>query len=232
MPDRILVIDDERDIRGLICGILEDEGYDTAQGKGSDDLDAYLADHPVPALVILDIWLEGSALDGLQILSLLKKRYPFLPVIMISGHGTVETAVAAIKDGAYDFIEKPFKAGRLLLMVQRAIEAASLKQENHQLRAEQDDVSKAANNVLPFDGRQADYFMRCALKEARQQFERDYLIVHLNRFKGNVSKTAAFVGMDRAALHRKMKSLSIVVEDDHAYINADEVLIATSEGQV
>ena len=133
MAADILIVDDEKDIRSLIQGILDDEGYATRTADGSDK--AYQAlQEKTPDLLILDIWLQGSAQDGMDILKKAKKDHPFLPVLMISGHGTIETAVSAIKQGAYDFIEKPFKADRLLLMITRALEAASLKRENAVLR--------------------------------------------------------------------------------------------------
>jgi len=133
MAHDILIVDDETDIRMLIAGILEDEGMRTREAGDSDQALAAVAARR-PNLVILDIWLQGSKLDGLQILEVLKRDHPDLPVVMISGHGTIETAVAAIKRGAYDFIEKPFKADRLLLLVERAIEAARLRRENQELR--------------------------------------------------------------------------------------------------
>ncbi|MBL8675702.1 MAG: sigma-54-dependent Fis family transcriptional regulator, partial [Rhodospirillales bacterium] len=129
MAHDILIVDDERDICTLIGGILEDEGYTARRAHNSREaLDAVAQRRPT--LVILDVWLQGSELDGLGILKVLQRDAPQVPVVMISGHGTIDTAVAAIKTGAYDFIEKPFKADRLLLVVQRAIEAASLRREN------------------------------------------------------------------------------------------------------
>lgn len=135
----ILIVDDEDDIRGLIQGILEDEGYKTRGADGSQVAYEMLAKKR-PDLVILDIWLQGSADDGLQILNKIVSQYPELPVIMISGHGTIETAVSAIKVGAYDFIEKPFKTDRLILMIQRALETALLKQENIELRRKAESI--------------------------------------------------------------------------------------------
>ncbi|PWC55611.1 sigma-54 dependent transcriptional regulator [Azospirillum sp. TSO22-1] len=133
MAHDILIVDDESDIRMLIAGILNDEGIKTREAANADEAFTQVAARR-PNLVILDIWLQGSRLDGLQILEQLMRDHPNLPVIMISGHGTIETAVSAIKIGAYDFIEKPFKADRLLLMVERAIEAARLRRENEELR--------------------------------------------------------------------------------------------------
>ena len=137
MAGDILIVDDEADIRMLTSGILEDEGFDTREAATSDD--ALMAvETRRPSLVLLDIWLQGSKLDGLGILKQIKKNHPSLPVLMMSGHGTIETAVTAIKDGAYDFIEKPFKADRLILLVERAIEAARLRRENEELRLRTD----------------------------------------------------------------------------------------------
>jgi len=132
MAHDILIIDDEADIRALTSGILEDEGYETRVGADAASALAELAARR-PSLVLLDIWLQGSNLDGLELLRIIKKEHPSLPVVMISGHGSVESAVTAIKDGAYDFIEKPFKSDRLLLMIERAIEAAYLRRENEEL---------------------------------------------------------------------------------------------------
>ena len=134
MAQDILIVDDESDIRHLISGILQDEGYQTREAADSDGALAQLR-HRRPHLMILDIWLQNSALDGMGLLDLVKHDYPELPVIMISGHGNIETAVNAIKNGAYDFIEKPFKADRLLVIIERALEAARLRRENEELRA-------------------------------------------------------------------------------------------------
>jgi len=133
MAQEILIVDDEADIRMLTAGILEDEGYQTRQA-GTSDVALAEVETRAPNLVLLDIWLQGSELDGLQILQRIKEHHPTIPVLMMSGHGTIETAVAAIKQGAYDFIEKPFKADRLLLLVERAMEAARLRRENEELR--------------------------------------------------------------------------------------------------
>jgi two-component system nitrogen regulation response regulator NtrX len=130
----ILVVDDERDIRELVAGVLEDEGYAT---RGAADSDAALEAifERRPSLVLLDVWLQGSRLDGLELLDEIKRRDPSLPVLVISGHGNLDTAVAAIRRGAADFIEKPFEAERLLLMVERATETERLKREVASLRA-------------------------------------------------------------------------------------------------
>ena len=133
MAHDILIVDDEPDIRALIEGILSDEGYETRQAANSDQALAAFRQRR-PSLVILDIWLQGSKLDGLGILQALQQEAPGLPSVMISGHGTIETAVQAIQHGAYDFIEKPFKSDRLLLIIARALEAARLKRELSELR--------------------------------------------------------------------------------------------------
>jgi len=133
MAHDILIVDDEADIRMLIAGVLKDEGYATRDAADSGEALAAIQARQ-PTLVILDIWLQGSELDGIGILSQLQAEMPSVPVVIISGHGTIETAVEAIKIGAYDFIEKPFKSGRLLLVVARAIEAAHLRRENAELR--------------------------------------------------------------------------------------------------
>src|SRR5882757_7878164 len=128
MADDILIVDDEADIRELVSGILQDEGFITRTARDSDDALAHVASRR-PNLVFLDIWLQGSRLDGLQLLDAMKGQHPELPIVMISGHGNIETAVSAIKQGAYDFIEKPFKADRLVLVAQRALETSRLKRE-------------------------------------------------------------------------------------------------------
>lgn len=133
MARDILIVDDEADIRMLISGVLHDEGFATREAGDSNGALAALATRR-PSLVILDIWLHNSHLDGLELLRAVKHEHPSVPIVMISGHGTIETAVTAIKLGAYDFIEKPFKADRLIFVVQRAIEAARLREENAELR--------------------------------------------------------------------------------------------------
>ena len=133
MSADILVVDDEADIRDLVTGLLEDEGYRTRKAGSADEALAAIAARR-PNLVFLDIWLQGSRLDGLQVLALIKESHPDLPVVMISGHGNIETAVSAIKSGAYDFIEKPFKADRLVLVAERALEASRLRREVRELK--------------------------------------------------------------------------------------------------
>src|SRR5919198_3058164 len=133
MASEILIVDDEADIRDLVAGILEDEGFVTRTARDSDTALAEIANRR-PHLVFLDIWLQGSKLDGLQLLEQVKKEHADVPVVMISGHGNIETAVAAIKRGAYDFIEKPFKSDRLILVATRALETSRLKREVKELK--------------------------------------------------------------------------------------------------
>jgi two-component system, NtrC family, nitrogen regulation response regulator NtrX len=133
MASDILIVDDEADIRDLVAGILDDEGFATRTARDSDSALAEIANRR-PSLVFLDIWLQGSKLDGLQLLEQIKRDHADLPVVMISGHGNIETAVAAIKRGAYDFIEKPFKSDRLILVATRALETSRLKREVKELK--------------------------------------------------------------------------------------------------
>jgi two-component system nitrogen regulation response regulator NtrX len=132
----ILVVDDERDIRELICDILEDEGFTTRRAGTSDECMAEL-NKAAPGLMILDIWLKDSNMDGIDILKHVKLDNPDVPVVIISGHGNVEIAVAAIKQGAYDFIEKPFNIDQLMVVIRRAMETSRLRRENAQLRRQE-----------------------------------------------------------------------------------------------
>lgn len=129
----ILIVDDEADIRELVAGVLADEGFETRVAANSQEALAALAERR-PSLVVLDIWLQGSAMDGIELLDAMKARDPTLPVVMISGHGTLDTAVAAIKRGAYDYIEKPFQAEQLLVVVRRATETERLRREYEALK--------------------------------------------------------------------------------------------------
>ncbi|MBO6948461.1 MAG: sigma-54-dependent Fis family transcriptional regulator [Rhodospirillales bacterium] len=158
MAKDILIVDDERDIRSLTSEILQDEGFETREARDSATaLEA--VERREPSLVLLDIWLQGSQLDGIGILKEIKQQHPDVPVLMMSGHGTVETAVQAIKFGAYDFIEKPFTADRLLLLIERATEAAQLRRENAELRMR-------AGTSLDLLGTSA------AIKDVRQAIDR------------------------------------------------------------
>ena len=145
IASEILIVDDEEDIRDLIAGILHDEGYTTRVASDSDSALAAIRARR-PQLVVLDIWLQGSKLDGIEILETVKREQPDLPVVMISGHGTIETAVASIKKGAYDFVEKPFKADRLLMVVERALESARLKREVQELKLKAGDEGELVGN--------------------------------------------------------------------------------------
>jgi len=133
MASDILIVDDEQDIRELVAGILDDEGHETRTAHDADSALAAISDR-MPRLVFLDIWLQGSRLDGLALLDEIKTIYPELPVVMISGHGNIETAVSAIRRGAYDFIEKPFKADRLILIAERALETSNLRREVSEIK--------------------------------------------------------------------------------------------------
>jgi two-component system nitrogen regulation response regulator NtrX len=143
MTQDILVVDDEADIRDLVSGILEDDGHQVRTARDSDEaLNAF--GKRKPSLIVLDIWLQGSRMDGLDLLAVFKEMDPGTPVVVISGHGTIETAVAAIRKGAYDFVEKPFTADRLLHVVSRALETTRLKRENTELKTR----SAASDNLI------------------------------------------------------------------------------------
>ncbi|TPW33045.1 sigma-54-dependent Fis family transcriptional regulator [Martelella alba] len=147
MASDILVVDDEADIRDIVSGILSDEGHETRVAHDSDSALAAIADR-VPRLIFLDIWMQGSRLDGLGLLDEIKVRHPDLPVVMISGHGNIETAVSAIKRGAFDFIEKPFKADRLVLIAERALENSRLKREVSELKRKSGDPEELVGSSL------------------------------------------------------------------------------------
>jgi two-component system, NtrC family, nitrogen regulation response regulator NtrX len=148
----ILIVDDEQDIRDLVAGVLSDDGYGTRTAATSDAALAAL-DERLPSLILLDVWLRGSAMDGLELLKAIKKRDKHIPVIVFSGHGNIDTAVAAIASGAVDFLEKPFEAEKLLHLVSKATETERLRQENASLKAmfghaeELTGTSTAINNV-------------------------------------------------------------------------------------
>jgi two-component system nitrogen regulation response regulator NtrX len=148
MSRDILIVDDEADIRSTIAGILRDEGYNPREAANADQA-LEMVKSKAPGAVVLDIWLENSRLDGIEVLSALKAMRPAVPVVMISGHGTIETAVKAIKIGAYDFIEKPFQTDRLLLILERAIEAARLRLENLQLRSRAGEPDRLVGTCAP-----------------------------------------------------------------------------------
>jgi two-component system, NtrC family, nitrogen regulation response regulator NtrX len=147
MAADILIVDDEADIRELIAGILQDEGFETRLAHNSDAALSELTQRR-PSLVVLDIWLQGSRMDGLDLLLEIKARAPDVPVVIISGHGNIETAVSAIRRGAYDYIEKPFNADRLLLVVGRALETTRLKRENDELKGKSGLAPELVGNSL------------------------------------------------------------------------------------
>lgn len=212
---KILIVDDEADIRRLIRGILEDEGYEVLEAENSKEA-LSVFESKKPDLAILDIWLQGSEKDGMEILESYKSLDPHFPVLMISGHGNIETAVNAIKIGAHDFIEKPFKSDRLLLMISRGLEKAQLQKENQNLKSQGDLIEKFFTTIVPafsLSQNLNDDFSALPLKEAREAFERQYLLTQVKKHGGNISKTAEFIGMERSALHRKMKSLNISALD-------------------
>jgi len=145
----VLIVDDEADIRELVAGVLEDEGFETRLAANSDEALEALATRR-PSLVLLDVWLQGSRLDGLELLEEIKRGDPTIPVLMISGHGNIDTAVAAIRRGAVDFIEKPFESDQLLHIVARATETERLRRENQVLRARsgQDEELTGTSNAI------------------------------------------------------------------------------------
>ena len=147
MALEVLVVDDEADIRELVSGVLEDEGYAVRTAADSTQTLEALEDRR-PSMVLLDVWLQGSRLDGLQLLQEIKRRDPTLPVLMISGHGNLDTAVAAVREGAVDFIEKPFEAERLIYLVDRATETDRLRRENETLRQQVGPRGPASRNSV------------------------------------------------------------------------------------
>jgi two-component system, NtrC family, nitrogen regulation response regulator NtrX len=150
MALEVLVVDDEADIRELVSGVLEDEGYAVrSAGDSTSALEAM--EERRPSMVLLDVWLHGSRLDGLQLLQEVKRRDPSVPVLMISGHGNLETAVAAVREGAVDFIEKPFEAERLLYLVGKATETERLRRENEDLRLQVGHDDQLNGNSVPIN---------------------------------------------------------------------------------
>ena len=135
MKKDIIIVDDEKDIRELLSGILSDEGFETRLAKDIDSLKIELTKR-VPSLILLDVWLDESSADGIDILKIIKKSYSYIPVIMISGHGTIDMAINALKIGAFDFIEKPFDSNKLIMSISRAIEISELKKQNKELLKE------------------------------------------------------------------------------------------------
>ncbi len=201
MAADILVVDDEADIRDLVSGILEDEGHHVRTARGSDEaLEAIRQRNPT--LVVLDVWLQGSRIDGLDLLQLFKEVDPDLPVIVISGHGTIETAVTAIRQGAYDFIEKPFTADRLLVVVQRALETAKLKREKRRAAHARGGELRSARRFRGHGAgaqcdrqNRADKFARADLRRGR-----------LRQGIGCATDSRSF-GTRRFAIHRHQRRL-------------------------
>jgi len=150
----ILIVDDERDIRELVGDILRDEGFQTRLAGNSDECMTSINETP-PALMILDIWLKDSRMDGIDILKTVKRDNPDIPVVIISGHGNIEIAVAAIKQGAYDFIEKPFNIDQLMVVIRRAMETSRLRRENSQLRRKEVSVTDMVGTSSAFKGLKA-----------------------------------------------------------------------------
>lgn len=148
MKSDVLIVEDEDDIRAMISGILEDEGYQVREAATSQEALVAIKTRK-PNLVVLDVWLKGSDMDGIELLAELKARYQRLPIIVISGHGTVETAVSAIRKGAFDYIVKPFKAEKLLITATRALENARLRQENEELKGKAVNVDTLIGNSAP-----------------------------------------------------------------------------------
>jgi len=150
----VLIVDDEKDIRDLVAGVLSDEGYETRTAASSEEALAEL-DERLPSLIMLDVWLRGSAMDGLEMLKAIKERDHSIPVIVFSGHGNIDTAVAAISEGAVDFLEKPFEAAKLLHLVSKATETDRLRQENASLRAVLGHAEELTGNSAPINAARA-----------------------------------------------------------------------------
>ena len=263
----VLIIDDDKAIRDILTNVLEDEGYTVRTGGNSDEALAEFKKTP-PTVVVLDVWLNNSKLDGVEILTEMKSINENVPVIMISGHGTVDMAVSATKKGAYDFLSKPFNTESLLVTISRAVnkrteklelllnelmdyraksnstEPKSFDDDAIKLLSEQNwlgnigglvnvldkllvnvksstvkavDVKKCLSEKTSENKKESnnvgmeDIFM-LDLRKSREMFEKHYLTFHLKRFNGNITQTSEYVGMDRAALSRKIKALDIKID--------------------
>ena len=198
----ILIVDDEKDIRDLISGILEDEGYEVRTASDADSAFKAIAAQR-PSLILLDIWLKGSRLDGLEILNDVKHNMPEIPVVIISGHGNIEVAVSAMQAGAYDFIEKPLKIDHLLMIVARALEAARLRQEIQELKlrvghaVELVGSSHGSGQLRQFIGRVAPTGSRILITgPAGSGKETLARLVHSNSSRAN----APFVALNAASM--------------------------------
>ncbi len=223
MGQDILIVDDEKDIRSILSGILSDEGFSTREASTGEKALEEISKRQ-PNLLILDVWLGDPKYDGLKILDLIKKTNPDLPIVMISGHGTVETAVSAIKLGAYDFIEKPFKTDRLLLVVSRALETANLRRENRHLKEEAipsemvgssaaiQCVRKTIDKVAPTNSRilmmgQSGVGKELAAREVHVKSKRSqnpFLILHCNIGSQALVDEQLFGSEANATQHRKL----------------------------
>ena len=215
MASDILIVDDEADIREGVAGILSDEGHNTRTAKNSDEALAAIEARR-PHLVFLDIWLQGSRLDGLQLLQIVKEHNPSLPVVMISGHGNIETAVSAIKLGAYDFIEKPFKADRLVLVTEHALEASRLKRELTDLRSRGGVMKSGAENFLtkPVDTDNLEMSLHTALElgDLRRQ----------NRIKRQLDRNNRTFLRRKPGDHALMKSLTVAAASNTVLLISGE----------
>jgi two-component system nitrogen regulation response regulator NtrX len=218
MASDILIVDDEADIREMVGGFLQDDGHRTRLARDSDEALKAIEERR-PQLVILDIWLQGSRLDGLEVLNIIKKTHPDLPVVIISGHGNIETAVTAIKRGAYDYIEKPFKVDRLLLVTLRALEASKLQREVRELRersvvsAEMIGKSTAINQLRASLERVAPTNSRVLIRGAAGAGkELCARVLHANSQR----KDASFVALNAAAMAPDRVEEELFGTEDHS----------------
>lgn len=254
MAKNIVIVDDEADIRELVSDILKDEGYNPYVAGNSSDAIA-MVDASQPAAVVLDIWLQGSELDGLGILEVLKRKYPFLPVIMMSGHGTIETAVNAIKLGAYDYVEKPFNEDRLLLVVKHAIETATLKKQNielkqhisldaelignspaiNQLRAAIDRVAPASSRVMVTGpaGAGKEFAARLIHSKSKRA-EQPFVTLNAASLLENEIDYELFGGEEHLGIHGTTHKLGLLERANGGtlFINNVEELPLTAQGKL
>lgn len=258
MTIEILIVDDETDICFLTAGLLEDEGYETRQANSSEKA-LKAIEEKTPDLVLLDIWLEGSSMDGIELLAAIKAISKDIPVLMMSGHGNIETAVDAMKKGAYDFIEKPFKADRLLLLTERALETSALKKENQSLKQSNmqsheiigqnpkikqlqntiADISKTASRVLitGSTGSGKKTAARC-IHEQSQQFGGSLIVVPcINVTAENFD--ALFFGTEnkhtgstqKGYLEQAARGTLVLENIEELSLNAQKKLVATLQAQ-
>lgn len=217
MISDILIVDDEPDIRELVSGVLEDEGYQTRTAATSEEAIEEVRNR-TPSLVVLDVWLQGSGMDGLELLQYLKAVDPLLPIILISGHGNIETAIAAIRRGAYDFIEKPFKSDKLLLVIERAIEAAGLRRENARLKSKAGLIEQWIGSSPPAQG------LRSAIEKVAPTNSRvlikgragvgKELAARLIHQQSNRSD-GPFLAVNAASLSPEQMEVALFGEEDH-----------------